>query len=139
MSGIGHGRKRIATAQSIQAQFASARRFQALGRLKTGEMNKSEARYEDEVLKPALRDGEIQWYRFEGVKLRIAPKAFLTPDFAVLTRGNLIELHDVKGSRVLYQDDAKVKIKVAADTYPFVFKLAFPPKRKGESWEVETV
>ncbi|MDR1660895.1 MAG: hypothetical protein LBR95_00470 [Azoarcus sp.] len=39
----------------------------ALGRLKPGQMNKTEAEY-------ALRQqaGEVLWYRFEGVKLRLA-------------------------------------------------------------------
>lgn len=134
------GRLQLRTTRLPETQaLVSTRRFQALGRLKQGEMNKSEARYQAEVLEPAKERGDVLWFRFEGVKLRIAAKTFLTPDFAVLTRSGLIELHDVKGSRVLYQDDAKVKVKVAAEAYPFVFKLAFPPKRKGEAWEVETV
>ncbi len=119
--------------------LASTRRLQALGRLKPGEMNKSETRYQFEVLDPAKQRGEVLWYRFEGIKLRIAKATFLTPDFAVMTRGGLIELHDVKGARGIYQDDAKVKMKVGAEAYPFVFKVAFPPKRKGEAWEVDTI
>ncbi len=122
-----------------RSRWAASRRFQALGRLKPGEMNKSEARYQAEVLEAAVARGEVLWFRFEGVKIRIAKNTFLTPDFAVLPRSGVFELHDVKGSRILYQDDAKVKMKVAAEAYPFVFKLAFPPKRKGEAWEVETV
>lgn len=134
------GKLQLRNVRSAETQaLASTRRFQALGRLKQGEMNKSEARYQNEVLEPALRAGEVLWYRFEGVKLRVAKNTFLTPDFAVLSRAGLIELHDVKGSRVLYMDDAKVKMKVAAEAYPFVFKVAFPPKRKGEAWEVETL
>lgn len=123
----------------VPAKLLATQRMQALGRLKTGEMNKSEARYEADILKPAMNAGDVLWYRFEGIKLRIAKNTFLTPDFAVMGRSGLIELHDVKGSRILYQDDAKVKMKVGAEAYPFVFKVAFPPKRKGEAWEVETL
>lgn len=55
----------------------------ALGRLKTGEMNKTEAAYAAwlDALQAA---GEIQWHRFEGLKLRLANNTFYTPDFAVM-------------------------------------------------------
>ena len=55
----------------------------ALGRLKTGEMNKTESAYA-EYLEQQKRQGLILWYRFEGVKLRLADKTFYTPDFAVM-------------------------------------------------------
>jgi hypothetical protein len=114
-------------------------RLYALGRLPQGVMNKAEARYEYEVLKPAQQAGEVLWYRFEAIKLRLAPNTFLTVDFAVLPRSGVLELHDVKGGRRIYFEDAKVKMKVAADAYPFVFKVAFPPARKGAAWEIDEV
>ena len=113
--------------------------MRALGRLKSGTQNKTEAAYEDTVLKPAMQAGEILWYKFEGIKLKLAGNTFLTVDYAVLPRNGVMELHDVKGHRRIYMDDAKVKMKVAAESYPFVFKVAFAPDRKGKSWEVETV
>ena len=123
----------------VAAKLSGTQRMQALGRLKPGEMNKTEARYQNDILEPAKRDGLILWYRFEGLKFRLGDKCFLEPDFSVLRHDGLFELHDVKGSRGIYQDDAKVKMKVAAETFPFVFKVAFPPKRKGDSWEVDTL
>lgn len=112
--------------------------FQALGRLPKGQMNKTEAAYEAEVLKPALMAGDVLWYRFEGVKLRLADNTFLTMDFAVMLADHTLEMHDVKGSPRIFQDDAKVKIKVAAEMYPFVFKTAFPKlKRDGGGFKVE--
>lgn len=89
----------------------------ALGRLKAGVMNKTEAAYA-EHLEACKRHGGVLWYRFEGLKFRLADKTFLTPDFAVMTRDGLIELHDVKG---FMMDDANVKMKVAAEQYPFEF------------------
>lgn len=116
------------------------RRFQALGRLKTGEKNKTEQRYEDEILRPLLHAGEILWYRFEGVKLRLADNTFLTMDYAVLPKSGVLEMIDVKGASVLFLDDAKVKLKVAAEAYPFVFKVAYPAGRKaGAGWTVEAL
>jgi len=107
----------------------------ALGRLKTGEMNKTEKAYADH-LSLLQRAGELLWFRFEGVKLRLADNTFLTVDFAVMSASGLLEMIDVKGSPAIFSEDAKVKMKVAADTYPFVFKVVFPiPKRDGGGWK----
>jgi hypothetical protein len=46
--------------------------MQALGRLKVGERNKTEAAYENDVLRPAMNTGALLWYKFEGLKLRLA-------------------------------------------------------------------
>ncbi len=89
----------------------------ALGRLKTGQMNKTEAEY-DIVLDTRRHLGEVVWYKFEGVKLRLADNTFYTPDFAVMLTSGEMQLHEVKGH---WQDDARAKIKIAADLYPFEF------------------
>lgn len=106
----------------------------ALGRLKTGERNKSEAAYEREL--EALRQaGEISWYKFEGVKLRLADNTFYTPDFAVMRASGEMEMHEVKG---YWQDDARVKIKVAAELYPFRFvAVTARAKKDGGGWATE--
>lgn len=107
------------------------RRLQALGRLKAGAMNKTEASYES-LLKQRLMAGEIQWYRFEGVKLRLANNTFYTADFFVMNAEGLLEVHEVKG---FWTDDARVKTKVAADQYPFRFLGV--QKAKGGGWAIE--
>ncbi|WP_279203130.1 DUF1064 domain-containing protein [Obesumbacterium proteus] len=110
------------------------RSLQALGRLKTGQMNKTESEY-CQLLELRKRAGEVVWYRFEGVKLRLADNTFYTPDFAVMLSTGEMEMHEVKG---FWTDDARVKIKVAAEQYPFRF-IAVKPKAKkaGGGWEVE--
>lgn len=95
------------------------RRHFALGRLKAGTMNKTEAAYERD-LKDAVTLGDVLWYRFEGVKLRLADNTFYTPDFAVMLANGQLECHEVKG---FMMEDANVKIKVAAAMYPFRFIL----------------
>ena len=87
------------------------RSLQALGRLKTGQMNKTESEY-CQLLELRKRAGEIDWYRFEGIKLRLADNTFYTPDFAVMLSTGEMEMHEVKG---FWTDDARVKIKVAAE------------------------
>lgn len=106
----------------------------ALGRLKIGAMNKTEAAY-DQHLAGLQHAGQILWRRFEGIKLRLADNTFYTPDFAVMNADGVMELHEVKG---FWQDDARAKIKIAADQYPFRFiAIRARTKKSGGSWEVE--
>ena len=108
--------------------------LQALGRLKTGQLNKTEQAYE-ETLKRGVIAGVIAWYKFEGVKLRLADNTFYTPDFAVMGADGAMQMHEVKG---FWTDDARVKIKVAADMYPFKFIAVKPvPKKNGGGWSIE--
>lgn len=111
-------------------------RLFALGRLKTGEKNKTEQRYEDQVLRPDMMVGKVLWYRFEGIKLRLADNTFLTVDYAVLPADGILTMVDVKGGQAVIQDDARVKMKVAAEAYPFRFQFAYPD---GGGWTHEDV
>ncbi len=106
----------------------------ALGRLKSGKMNKTEQEY-CKRLNLLKHTGEVLWYRFEGIKLRLADNTFYTPDFAVLAADGVMEIHEVKG---YWMDDARVKIKVAADQYPFRFlAVKKKPKKSGGGWGIE--
>jgi hypothetical protein len=58
--------------------------------------------------------GEIYDWKFEPMKLRLAWKTWYTPDFFVEFEDGRLEVHEVKGH---WEDDARVKIKVAADLY----------------------
>jgi hypothetical protein len=113
--------------------------LQALGRLKDGEMNKTEQRYDDH-LKALQMAGEIAWYRFEGIKLKLADNTFLTVDFFVMMANGELQAHDVKGAKAIVQDDSWAKIKIAASMYPFRFFLCFPkPMKQGGGWTIEEV
>lgn len=113
---------------------ARLKRMYALGRLKTGERNKTESAYED-VLRMRQHAGEILWYRFEGLKFRLADNTFYSPDFVVMLNSGEIEAHEVKG---FWTDDARVKIKVAAAQYPFRFvAIKAKAKKNGGGWEME--
>ena len=106
----------------------------ALGRLKTGQMNKTEEAYAHDLENKKFV-GEILWYKFEGLKLRLADNTFYTPDFAVMNAKNELECHEVKG---FWQDDARAKIKIAADMYPFRFvAVKVRAKKNGGGWEEE--
>lgn len=112
-------------------------KLQALGRLKTGEMNKTEHRFA-ERLKLQEHAGEVLWWKFEAIKLIIAPNTSITVDFAVLPTSGILTMIDVKGSKAIVTDDFKAKVKVAASMFPFVFQVAYP-KPKGEGWIIEEI
>ena len=112
--------------------MGAKQRLQALGRLPAGTMNKTESAYE-QVLKRRLMAGEIAWYKFEGVKLRLAAATFYTADFFVMAADGQLEVHEVKG---VWTDDARVKTKVAAAMYPFRF-LGISKSRNSAGWQVE--
>ena len=121
---------------SVPVKPTAQQRMQALGRLKTGEMNKTEARYA-EHLASRLAAGEIKWFRFEGIKLRLANNTFYSGDFAVMAADGVIEIHEVKGFML---DDGAVKLKVAADQYPFrFFLIKAQAKKDGGGWDVREI
>src|ERR1700761_467331 len=77
---------------AISKAETTKRALQALGRLKAGTMNQTEARYAAHLdARKAL--GEIAWYRFEGIKFRLAESTFYTPDFAVMLSSGELECH----------------------------------------------
>ena len=109
----------------------STKNWQALGRMKTGTMNRLEKAYADHL----KMDNTVLWFKFEALKLRLADNTFYSPDFAVLSASGELEAHEVKG---FWQDDARVKIKVAADIYPFKFvAVKARAKKHGGGWEIE--
>ncbi|MHB1798079.1 MAG: DUF1064 domain-containing protein [Vulcanimicrobiaceae bacterium] len=97
-------------------------------------MNKLEASYAQQ-LEARKRLGEIAWYSYEAVKLRLARKTFLTVDFFVMLTNGDLEAHECKG---WIEDDAAVKLKVAAAMYPFRFFLVRHPN-KATGWVIEEV
>lgn len=119
------------------AKQNGTQRMQALGRMKTGQMNKTEERFA-QMLELERHAGKVKWWKFEAIKLMLAKNTSLTVDFAILPETDILTLIDVKGSKAMVTDDARVKMKVAAEMYPFVFKIAYP-RAKGEGWDIEEI
>lgn len=101
-----------------------------------GVMNKTEQAYAT-LLEQKRIAGEVAAYWFESVRFVLAPNTSYTPDFLVQLPDSTLEVHEVKG---FWEDDARVKIKVAADKFPFVFR-AFRPraKKNGGGWDEEVI
>jgi hypothetical protein len=96
------------------------------GRHEDGKMNKSEQFYST-ALDLRKKAGEIKNWKFEAIKLKLADRCTYTPDFNVeMANGDLVmvEVKKVwKGHNAPhFEDDAVVKIKVAAELFPwFIF------------------
>jgi len=112
------------------------RRLQSLGRLAPGTMNKTEAKYAAHLDRLKLA-GDVLWYGFEAMTFKLAHDCRLTPDFIILRPDMSLAAHDVKGSPAIVSDDAKVKMRVAANLMPLPFFYAFP--RKGGGWDLDEV
>lgn len=107
-------------------------------------MNKTEARYAL-YLEGLRRQGIVDQYWYEGIKLKLADNTQYIPDFMVMmAESNVLEIHEIKGATKnkvtgktvpWVEDHALIKIKVAADKYPFKFKLAWETKQGWETRE----
>jgi hypothetical protein len=99
-----------------------------------GEMNKLEAAMDCE-LDALKRGGQILAYYFEAVTLKLAKRTHYRPDFFILWSDGSIEVRECKGH---WEDDARAKIKIAADKFR-CFKFTAYTKAKGGGWNVEEI
>jgi len=113
--------------------------MQQLGRMKAGSMNGTEQEYARrlDAMKAA---GEVLWWEFEPVNLRITglgglKSVFYSPDFMIMNSEGVIEFHETKG---FWTDDALVKIKTASGKFPFRFvAMKKKAKKDGGGWVEE--
>lgn len=85
-----------------------------------GEMNRTESAYAH-ILKLRQLAGEVLHYDYEPERLRLADNTYYVPDFRVVMADSTIEFHEVKAvtttGKLLCEDDARVKFKVAANVH----------------------
>jgi hypothetical protein len=98
-----------------------------------GQMNKTEEAYSI-ILEAKKRNGEIREYAYESLTLKLAKDTRLTVDFMVIASDDTLEMHEVKGGFV--REDAWMKLKIAAQLFPFRFRLA---QYKSKSWTIADV
>ena len=98
-----------------------------------GQMNRLEQEYAA-ILDGEWKAGRISRFYFERVTLKLAPDTRYTPDFMVVLPDGVIRLDEVKG---FLEDDAWAKFKIAADLFPFTFRLARKrTKKDGGGWVI---
>lgn len=113
------------------------KRMYALGRMKAGEMNKTEKEFANH-LQRELDHHKILSFAFEPVTLKLAKDLRYTPDFMVHEIDGYITFYEVKG---FWRDDALAKIKMASEKFP-MFRFVSVKKRTakerkeiGSDWE----
>lgn len=94
-------------------------------------MNQWEESYERDILAIRKFAGEITWYKFEGIRLKLADGAWFKPDFAVMLANGCLEFHEVKGHP---REAAMLRLKLAVEMYPFKFYLC---KKIAGKWKIE--
>lgn len=103
-------------------------------RKQAGVMNQTEAKYA-EILEMRRAAGQVVAFWYERHTYRLADDTRLTPDFVVLLADGSLEVHEVKGEWV--EEDSLVKLKVFADQFPYLVKLAkLRSKKNGGAWEI---
>lgn len=85
-----------------------------------GEMNRTESAYA-RILTARVIAGEILHYNYEPERLRLADNTYYVPDFRVIMADRTIEFHECKAvtkiGKMLCEDDARAKFKIAAETH----------------------
>ena len=128
----------MTTIRRLPALYKRRARGRTVNRV--GVMNRTEAAYANDLTARAACGQIIDWW-FQPIRLRLSESDALTtwtPDFMVLHTDGTLELVDVKGWA--FEDDARVKIKLAADKfYPFLITSVTPiAKKDGGGWKRET-
>jgi len=109
----------------------------ATGKTRKPDMNKTEAEYAA-ILTIRQRNGEILWWQYEAVTLKLADNTRYTPDFLVMRADGSLEIHETKGGFV--REDGWVKLKIAAALFPFRFFLCQKQAKKaGGGWQIRMV
>lgn len=95
------------------------------------QMNKLETAYA-QLLEAKRACGEISWWKFEPMRLRLADDTYYRPDFAVVGPDGL-SFHETKG---FMREAARVRLHVAAEHFPFPFFLV---RKKPHGFEVRRI
>ncbi len=96
-------------------------------------MNKLEQRMQERLLGELMR-GEIAWFGFECMTLKLASDCRYTCDFIIIHLDGSIEGRETKG---FFRDDAKVKIKVAARMFQWMTFSVWKWTKNG--WQYVTI
>lgn len=104
-------------------------------RHENGRMNQTEAAYA-RLLEGRLLANEIAGWWYELMTIKLADRCSLQPDFMVMLLDGSLEFHEVKGGKTdgngkwtyWAEEDAKVKLKIAAAITPFPLFVVYPQK-----------
>lgn len=118
------------------ATAAGLQRFQALGRMPSSALNKTETEYAG-MLEAQKQRGEVVWWKAHPFNVRLADNTFYRIDFLVMTGAMLLEIHEVKGEYTT--EKGQMKIKLCAETLPVlpIIKMSKLSQKNGGGWKRE--
>lgn len=73
--------------------------------------------------------GEVAWYGYEALTLKLADDCRFTVDWSVMLASGDMELHECKGP--FAREDSIIKLRLAARLFPFRVVLV---TRAGDQW-----
>lgn len=115
-------------------------RINATGRRRVaGSMNKTEAAYA-RLLEARRVAGEVAWWAFEPLSLRLAKGSSYSPDFVHVESDGLIVCTETKGTAGWSLDsESRTKWKACGERYPlFAFRAATARRKAdGGGWDHE--
>lgn len=134
---------RLSEADARRLGILQSPGVKARGIARVPAMNGTEKAYATHLDSSRLA-GEVLWYAFQPISLRLAADTWYRPDFLVLAADLGLSCVEVKGRAggrwaahsglpFYARDDSWQKVKVAASLYPFAFRVAWP--RRGGGWE----
>ncbi len=134
--------------KSLSAPYVDPRKLiKAKGRICSPMgMNKGETAYQAH-LELEKRIGEVLYFEYEPISLKLAHDVRYTPDFLVVKAHLDIEFHEVKGKKTFkrpdgsvirvgafMEEDARLKIAMAAAKFPYLRFLMVWPGSNGR-WD----
>lgn len=122
------------TTEQFNAAIGKRKGFESPSRPSRAEPNKGERAYGLE-LAMQRNAGRIAWFAFQAITLKLAHDCRFTGDYFVQYSDGQLEIVDVKGRKgdgFWCEEDAKIKIRVAAEHFPmFRFVVVWPLKDGG--------
>jgi len=119
--------------EGAKAILGGVKRWQALGRLPKGDMNKTESAFAA-YLSERQAAGAVLWWKFHPANVRLAKNTFYEIDFLVLLATGELAIYETKGG--FTSEKGQMKIKLCAEALP-VFKMIKASKRKGGCWDFQ--
>lgn len=129
-------KKRLSRQCELERRDVAVKRFQALGRMPKNRMNRTETEYAA-ILDDRKRRGEILWWAFHPLNVRLADATFYEVDFLVMTGDMRLQIHETKGE--FTTEKGQMKIKLCAEALPCIpfFKAIKIAKKRGGGWKEE--
>lgn len=111
-------------------------KFHALGRIAKSDMNGTEQAFAA-LLTERERSGEVLWWKFHVIKVRLADGAWYEPDFLVMHADRTLWIYETKGG--FTTEKGQLKIRACAEVLPVIgiIKAVKRTKKAGGGFELK--